>query len=167
MTPPEAPVLGLDDRIPGSAPAVSVCPEPKGQPIALEILRKRADFLRAASARRSGTQGFLLQARERKEGEPVAPELARIGFTCSKKVGNAVARNRAKRRLREIARLTLLNQGVAGWDYVLVGRPDVTATREFTALLDDLKRALADVHSGKPQKPRPPAANQRGRRRGK
>jgi ribonuclease P protein component len=55
----------------------------------------------------------------------------RVGFTCSKKVGNAVARNRAKRRLREIARLVLPLEGRPGWDYVLVGRKDETASRDF------------------------------------
>ncbi len=70
----------------------------------------------------------------------------RVGYTCSKKLGNAVARNRAKRRLREIARLTLPELGRDGWDYVLVGRPKVTGTREFSALMNDLKVALRQIH---------------------
>ena len=112
----------------------------------LHILNKRADFLRAAQARRQSTPGFLLQARERRPGETLAPEAIRVGFTCSKKVGNAVARNRAKRRLREIARLVLPGVGRRGWDYVLVGRPEVTATRDFAALRADLAHALQRVH---------------------
>jgi ribonuclease P protein component len=166
MTPPEAPVTGPQGRRAGSAPAVSVCP-----PIALRsplhILRQRADFLRAASARRQGTPGFLLQARPRRDGEAAAPEAVRVGFTCSKKVGNAVARNRAKRRLREIARLVLADAARPGWDYVLVGRPGATATREFTDLLEDLRRALVSVHSDTPRPPRPEGEAPRGRRRGK
>ena len=70
----------------------------------------------------------------------------RVGFTCSKKVGNAVARNRAKRRLREIARLVLPEHGHDGYDYVLVGRRDVTATRDFAEMLEDLERALRKAH---------------------
>ena len=108
---------------------------------AITRLTKRADFLRAAAARARSTPGFLLQARRRAEGGGV-----RVGFTCSKKVGNAVARNRAKRRLREVARLVLPGGARDGWDYVLVGRREVTAEREFAALLDDLGRALAKVH---------------------
>ncbi len=86
---------------------------------------------------------FLLQARERKPGEA---EGIRIGYTCSKKVGNAVARNRAKRRLREIARAVLPVEGRDGWDYVLIGRKDATANRPFTELQADLVRALQKVH---------------------
>jgi ribonuclease P protein component len=71
----------------------------------------------------------------------------RVGFTCSKKVGNAVARNRAKRRLREVARLVLPLEGRPGWDYVLVGRKDETASRDFAAMQQDLVRALKKVHS--------------------
>ena len=85
--------------------------------------------------------GFVLQGWNR--GDSDGP---RIGFTCSKKVGNAVARNRAKRRLREIARAVLPDHGRAGWDYVLIGRHAATATRDFADLQRDLVTALAKVH---------------------
>ena len=136
MTPPEAPAEGPMGPTAEMPPAVAV----------LQVLGKRADFLRAAQARRQGTPGFLLQARARKAGETASPEAIRVGFTCSKKLGNAVARNRAKRRLREIARMVLPAGGHAGWDYVLVGRPEATATRDFAALKADLARALGQIH---------------------
>ena len=106
-----------------------------------EVLRTRAEFLAAARARRQGMPGFLLQARARGDADPF-----RVGFTCSKKLGNAVARNRAKRRLREIARLVMPGLARPGWDYVLVGRPEVTATRPFADLQSDLARALRKIH---------------------
>ena len=71
----------------------------------------------------------------------------RVGFTCSKKVGNAIARNRAKRRLREVARAILPQDGREGWDYVLIGRPEVTAALPFNQLHSDLRHALARVHA--------------------
>ncbi len=138
MTPPEAPVHGQIGRGTDTPPAVSVC----------LTMRKRADFLRAAQARRQGMPGFLLQARERGAGE-VDPGAIRVGFTCSKKLGNAVARNRAKRRLREIARTVLPLHGRAGWDYVLVGRPEATATRSFAEMQADLGRALGRIHGAR------------------
>ncbi|MBP1805852.1 ribonuclease P protein component [Rubellimicrobium aerolatum] len=99
--------------------------------------------MRASSALRASTPGFTLQARQRAEGEA---EGVRVGFTCSKKVGNAVARNRAKRRLREVARAVLSEGGRPGWDYVLIGRPEATASLPFAQLLSDLSRALSRVH---------------------
>jgi ribonuclease P protein component len=118
----------------------------------LTVLSKRADFLKAARARRAPCEGFLLQARER--GAEESAEGIRIGFTCSKKVGNAVARNRAKRRLREIARLVLPEHGVPGFDYVLIGRAEKTAFRDFAALQDDLRGALRKVHGPKGDRPK-------------
>ncbi len=110
--------------------------------VRVERMKERADFLRAANALRQGVTGFHLQARPRGDGS----ETVRVGFTCSKKVGNAVARNRAKRRLREIARMVLPAHGLAGWDYVLIGRRDVTATCDFATMQKDLIWALGRVH---------------------
>jgi len=108
-------------------------------------LRKRADFLRAARAKRAPCPGFLVQARKRAADEPSETPI-RVGYTCSKKVGNAVARNRAKRRLREIARAILPVQGQPGWDYVLIGRAEATAALPFEQLKSDLSRALRKLH---------------------
>ncbi len=136
MTPPEAPTDG--NAAQGDMPpAVSVC---------LEVLKNRSDFLAAARARKQGTKAMMVQARKRREGESPAPEVIRVGFTCSKKVGNAVARNRAKRRLREVARLILPSHGKPGWDYVLIGRATETAVRPFETLKGDLVYALRKLH---------------------
>jgi ribonuclease P protein component len=138
MTPPEADVTQGKPAETKAPPAVSVClPHP-----ALTVMRKRADFLRAASARRQGTGGFLLQARDRADGDASV----RVGFTASKKIGNAVLRNRAKRRLRAVARAMLTAGGHAGWDYVLVAKPDATVSRDYADLLADMAKALTAVH---------------------
>lgn len=83
------------------------------------------------------------------QGRKRAPDEAqglRVGFTCSKKVGNAVARNRAKRRLREAARLVLPTHGRVDWDYVLIGRAEKTADCSFETLQKDLRYALRRLH---------------------
>ncbi|MFT4783677.1 MAG: ribonuclease P protein component [Paracoccaceae bacterium] len=112
------------------------------------VLSKRADFLKAARARRQACPAFLIQARCRDPEEPSEGPV-RVGFTCSKKVGNAVARNRAKRRLRALAQAVLPESGREGWDYVLVGRKDATASRDFSLMLQDLRRAIESVHRSK------------------
>ncbi|MFN3642976.1 MAG: ribonuclease P protein component [Gemmobacter sp.] len=115
-------------------------------------LLKRADFLRAAQAGRQGTSGFLLQGRDRGDGDPAI----RVGYTCSKKIGNAVTRNRAKRRLRAAARAVLPRLARPGWDYVLVGRPGATVERAFADLCADLRAALDRVHRARsPKAPAP------------
>jgi len=138
MTPPMDTGKGDTAEAPAAPSAVSLCPSP----VSLTTIRKRADFLRAASARRQGTSGFLVQARARGDGTGTV----RVGFTASKKIGNAVMRNRAKRRLRALVREVLPPLAKAGWDYVLVARPDATVTRDFADLKRDLVTALASVH---------------------
>lgn len=110
---------------------------------AISVLRRRADFLAAAKGRRQSRPAFTLQARPR---DTDAADAVRIGYTCSKKVGNAVARNRAKRRLRAAVQAVLPEAARPGWDYVLIGRPVTTASRPFALLCDDLRTALAAIH---------------------
>ncbi|MCF6305059.1 MAG: ribonuclease P protein component [Rhodobacteraceae bacterium] len=114
-------------------------------------LRKRSDFLLAARAKRQAMPGFILQARQRSTAEPDDSQI-RIGYTCSKKIGNAVARNRAKRRLREIAHAVIPVQGKSGWDYVLIGRKLETATRNYQVMVQDLETAIDKIHQ--PRKPK-------------
>ncbi len=99
-------------------------------------LKKRREFLRAASrGKRAARPGLVLQA---VAGEPGQ---GRVGFTVTKKVGNAVVRNRARRRLKEAVRLSLPTDQAAGWDLVLIGR-DGTGQRPFAKLIEDLRGAL-------------------------
>lgn len=120
-------------------------------PVSIKTLTKRSDFLKAAQARRAGGGGFLLQGRQRGPDEVSGTDI-RIGYTCSRKIGNAVARNRAKRRLRALAREIMPTQARPGWDYVLVGRPGETIARSFDALRDDLHAALRRVHQSRQSK---------------
>ena len=106
-------------------------------------LKKRAEFLRvAAKGRKVQAPGLVLQALRRVDAGP-----ARVGFTVTKKVGNAVVRNRTRRRLREAVRLFLAAESPRGVDLVLIGR-EGTRARAFAALQDDLRRALAKAGVG-------------------
>ncbi len=138
MQPPKAPGAGNEAEA-AEPSAVLPCLHE------VETLRRRSDFLRAARARRVHAPGFILQARRRRQ-EEADPGLVRVGFTCSKKVGNAVLRNRAKRRLRALARAILPRHGRPGWDYVLIGRAGETATRPYMEMEADLRRALKKIH---------------------
>lgn len=111
---------------------------------AFDVLKRRADFLRvAASGAKAAEPGVLVQA-----GPAAAAAAAlRVGFTASKKVGNAVARNRARRRLREAARAVLPAEAPKGFDYVLVARAE-TAARPYALLLADLRRGLKRLKLG-------------------
>jgi ribonuclease P protein component len=111
----------------------------------VEILRKRADFLRAAKGVRRVEGAVTLELC--KTPDETAATSWRVGFTASRKVGNAVARNRAKRRLRAAASQLLPLLGRRGHDYVLVARAS-TGTRGFEALLADVTAALGAAHRG-------------------
>ena len=105
----------------------------------IERLKKRADFLACARAPSCARGAVVVQARAR-PGDP-GPTLVRAGFTATKRLGGAVVRNRAKRRLREAARLLLPQHGLPGRDYVFIARGGVTK-RPWDRLLDDVKSAL-------------------------
>lgn len=106
----------------------------------MQRLKQRADFLAATAGAKAPVSGFVLQARDRREDGPV-----RVGFTCSKKVGNAVERNRVRRRLREVVRLAPPEAMRRGYDYVLIGRR-TALEQPFSRLVEDFSRALGRVH---------------------
>ena len=109
-------------------------------------MKRRQDFLAASRGKRAARTSMVVQAR-RRETNPDAP--MRIGYTASRKVGGAVTRNRAKRRLRAAAALALPLGGRAGWDYVLIARAGTTATQPFASLLRNLSDALREIHAGR------------------
>ena len=103
----------------------------------LERLKRRADFLAAAKGIACARGAVLVQARLRDDGSGAV----RVGFTATKRIGGAVVRNRAKRRLREAARQILPPLAQSGCDYVLIARAGA-AERPWVRLLDDVKSAL-------------------------
>src|SRR5579871_6457729 len=110
----------------------------------MDTLKKRADFLRAAKGVRRVEGAITLETCPTPDGAMPKGDV-RVGFTASRKVGNAVARNRAKRRLRAAASQLLPLLGRGGHDYVLVARAS-TGTRAFDALLADVTTALKGAH---------------------
>ncbi|HZG08556.1 MAG TPA: ribonuclease P protein component [Allosphingosinicella sp.] len=103
-------------------------------------MSRRADFLAANRGRRAPMPGFVLLIHPRDDGDPAI----RLGITVTKKIGNAVIRNRMKRRFRALARELLPTGGLPGADHVLIGRAG-GLERDFTALRSELQRALAKV----------------------
>ena len=112
-------------------------------------MRTRADFLHAQKGRRHSSAGLTLEACPSPPAKSV-PGAARIGFTASRKVGGAVQRNRAKRRLRAAAAATLPLLAREGHDYVLIART-ATLSRRFAELIRDLSKALAAAHAAMDQ----------------
>ncbi|HVZ30585.1 MAG TPA: ribonuclease P protein component [Asticcacaulis sp.] len=121
-------------------------------------LKTRKDFVAAAKAPYQARPGVVVQARQRTEelGDDDSPAI-RFGFTATKKIGNAVIRNRAKRRLREAARLLLPEHGRAGHDYVFVARA-ATPDQPWQGLLDDVKAAL--IRLARPKSASRPSASE-------
>ena len=103
-------------------------------------IQKRPDFLAAARAPSCAKGAVVLQARDRADDSP----LIRVGFTATRKIGGAVVRNRAKRRLRAAAQALLPQHGRPGYDYVLIAR-NGAPTRAWPRLLDDVKTALISL----------------------
>ena len=114
----------------------------------MERLRQRADFLAAATGAKVATAGFVLQARKRADDGAI-----RVGFTVSRKVGGSVERNRVRRRLREVVRLSAAaglsdGQFVAGNDYVLIGRR-AALSLPFQRIAEDFQGALRRLRASR------------------
>ena len=117
----------------------------------LALLKKRSQFLLVAGkGRKWATPGLVLQAL-RPSRDAAEPPVTRVGFTASRKVGIAVIRNRARRRLREAARRVLAVHAAPG-DYVMIARGE-TVRREFAALLGDVEAALRRLGAWTEAKP--------------
>ena len=101
---------------------------------------QRKDYLAANAGKRAPMPGFVLIVRARDDADPAM----RIGITVSKKVGNAVIRNRMKRRFRALAREVLPHAGLPGADHVLIGR-NGGIERSYQDLKTELAKALAKV----------------------
>ncbi len=113
--------------------------------MALSRLKRRPEFLAVAgSGLKAAAPGLVLQARPRDQGCDI-----RVGFTATRRVGGAVQRNRAKRRLRAAAAAVLPGAAAPGCDYVLIARR-ATLDRPYAALVQDLTGALKrlDLYNG-------------------
>lgn len=115
----------------------------------MDRLRQRADFLAVANGARVSSAAFALQTRRRDDQGPI-----RVGFTVTKKNGNAPERNRIRRRLRELVRRMDVMSLRPHHDYVLVGRREAL-TRDFAVMLDDLRSALRRLDRPKLDQPKP------------
>ncbi len=139
---PAWPLLAAARSSPIAVPKAALNSPPNPTAVAAlkppETLKRRADFLRlAAKGRKIARPGFVLQVLR---GETETP--LRVGYTATKKLGNAVARNRARRRLREAVRLALAGENLAGTELVVICRQE-TAAIPFPTLCADLRAALA------------------------
>ncbi len=126
--------------------------------VILSVLTKRADFLAANSGLRNARPGFVLLVR------PNGGQGLRYGITVTKKIGNAVVRNRMKRRFRELLRAALPADGLPDHDHVLIGR-EGGVERDFTRLGLELHHALKDAAAGKSDKSRGRGPRSAGRPR--
>ena len=106
----------------------------------LENLSKRSDFVAASKAEKYVGKSIIVQAR------PNSLQTIRVGYTASKRVGNAVARNRAKRRMRAAVAETLAFYGTSGTDYVLIGRAQTTCNTKFEELKNELICAFENLN---------------------
>jgi ribonuclease P protein component len=122
---------GSDPRSPVTRPQETV---------SLTKISARKDFLAANSAKRAANGGFVLLVRDRADTDATM----RLGITVTKKIGNAVVRNRMKRRFRALAREILPKLGVSGADHVMIGRAS-GIQRDFALLRKDLAKALEKV----------------------
>lgn len=127
---------------PGAEDAQPVAAKPL---VPIEVIRKRPDFLAANRGKRFVTPDFILLAHKRRADHPVPSDIIRYGITVTKKIGNAVTRNRMKRRFRALLAELLPQYGISGADHIMIGRKEGSKDgreRDFSAMKADLEKAL-------------------------
>ena len=127
---------------PGAEDAQPVAAKPL---VPIEVIRKRPDFLAANRGKRFVTPDFILLAHKRRAGHPVPSDTIRYGITVTKKIGNAVTRNRMKRRFRALLAELLPQYGISGADHIMIGRKEGSKDgreRDFSTMKADLEKAL-------------------------
>jgi len=116
-------------------------------------LLKRGDFLKVQAGRSWATPSFVLKVRPRPSDAEPNGDLARFGFTVTKRLGSAVIRNRARRRLKEAVRLVAPDHAKGGFDYVLIGRQGAL-DEAFGDIMEQLRVALSKIHQPREQSPK-------------
>lgn len=110
----------------------------------IEVIRKRSDFLAANRGKRFVAPGFVLLCHPRPDSHPVSPDIRRFGITVTKKIGNAVVRNRMKRRFRALLAQTLPEHGMPGADHIMIGRKQMREP-DFADMKSDLIKGLSHL----------------------
>ena len=114
----------------------------KKKKLLLEKITKRPDYVKMRNSHKVSMPGFILQGKSRSVDTSVNSAVSRYGLTCSKRIGNAVKRNRAKRRLRSAVMAILPYSALEGWDYVLIGKTNSTENMPFDILKGNLTTCL-------------------------
>lgn len=146
----------------GDAPDRSEAGRERGGLATVRRLRRRAEFLAAARGLRWTATPFTLQAKARSPGAGLGDPALGLGFTATRKLGNAVVRNRARRRLKEAARQVLPGAALPGIDYVIVARP-AALTCAFTQITSEMVRAFAGIRRKLEGSATGPRSGSRGR----
>ena len=114
--------------------------------IPISRLKRRKDFLRIShKGQKSALPGLVLQTLRGPHPNPTSPTNIRVGFTVTKKIGNAIKRNRTRRRLKAAASEVMTTHAKKNTDYVLIGRSG-TLKRPFTLLVEDLATAMQKLN---------------------
>ena len=112
----------------------------------IQTIKKRRDFLKGNNAPYAPMPSVIVQSYIRTDEVVETDDSVLMGITCSKKVGNAVKRNRAKRRLREAGKIVLKEIGIKKTNYIFIARKDTTIKQKFTDLCNDIETGIKKIY---------------------